>query len=619
MTIHATPSARHLRPVRALVVAAALAVAPMLSAPVSAIAQSHAPGALHEPHLLAAADFGIDPTTVTFNKDIAPILARSCMGCHRAGGAGPMALTSYQEARRYAQRIRDRTAIRDRMGAMPPWYVEKDIGIQHYKQDPSLTDEELAKIQAWVDNGAPEGRASDLTVELDTEVEDGWRIEPDLIVSSAEVFMPGGAPDWWGEIEPIDIPLEQDRYVKAVEIREVNDRPTEGTGRQTVGGRWIFHHLIYRTQVEGEGLLGATGWPVHEVGRNPDLFSEESGRMLKAGSQIVSESAHLHSTGVDTRGRLEFGFEFFPEDYEPEYQNARISLGDGLNISIAPNQGGQELHAYAVLEDHVKIIAFEPHLHAPGDRMCLEAIFKQHIETLTCVGYDHNWVRTYSYAENYEPLLPKGAVLHITGYMNNTESNANVPDPRNWQGSGNRSVSNMFIDLGIQLRLTDEQFVTEMAHRREVLGLDVNDHVIGCPLCMAQIPLLPELEEEEGEEDVTEAAGSAVEAGSVQGLLGAWVLPLETPQGGFQIGLDFTETAEGLLAATISTPVTPEPVAAERIHRSGDDVVLAFTLTAFGRTVASTITLSPGAAGDPMPADLDLDGLFSLSGTATRQ
>ena len=313
MSLHLWPSARFDGLARAAALGVTLALAAILWAPAAATAQSHEAGE-HELHLLAASDFGIDPTRVTFNRDIAPIMARSCVGCHRADGAGPMPLTSYQEVRRYAPRIRNRTAIRDRMGAMPPWYVEKDIGIQHYKQDPSLTDEELAKIQAWVDNGAPEGNPADLTVELDTEVTDGWRIKPDLIVSSAEIFLPGGVPDWWGEIEPIDIPLETDRYVKAVEIREVNDLPTEGTGRQTVGGRWIFHHLIYRSQVPGEGLLGATSWPVHEVGRNPDLFSEESGRLLKAGSQIVSESAHLHSTGVDTRGRLEFGFEFFPED-----------------------------------------------------------------------------------------------------------------------------------------------------------------------------------------------------------------------------------------------------------------------------------------------------------------
>jgi len=484
--------------------------------PEQAAAQSHS-GDEHQPHLFAAADFGIDPAGVTFNKDIAPILERSCIQCHRAGGAGPMPLTSYLEVRRYARAIQQRTAIRDRMGAMPPWYAEKDIGIQHYKDDPSLTDVELATIQAWAENGAPEGDPADLTVQLDVETEDGWRIKPDLIVSSEEILVRAGAPDWWGEIQSIPIPLEKDRYVRALEIREVNDVPTEGSGRHTVGGRWVFHHLIYGTRVEGDDD-SRTGWPVHEVGRNPDYFAEESGRLLRAGSEITSESAHLHSNGRDTHARLEFGFEFFPEDYVPEYENANVSLGDGLNISIAPNQSGQELHAYEVLQDHIKIVSFEPHLHAPGDRMCLEAIWDRHIETLSCVGYDHNWVRTYSYAENYEPLLPKGTVLHITGFMNNTESNANIPDPRNWQGSGNRSVSNMFIDLGIQVKMTDEQFVRAMAERREILGLDINDHVIGCPLCMANIPLL--------EEDASGGSESSASAAGADGDVGAAETPV---------------------------------------------------------------------------------------------
>ena len=80
---------------------------------------------------------------VTFSRDIVPILQRSCENCHRPDGAGPMSLITYQEVRRYGARIRERTAIRDRMGTMPPWYVEKDIGIQHYKNDPSPYDEDL--------------------------------------------------------------------------------------------------------------------------------------------------------------------------------------------------------------------------------------------------------------------------------------------------------------------------------------------------------------------------------------------------------------------------------------------------------------------------------------------
>ena len=99
--------------------------------------------------------------------------------------------------------------------------------------------------------------------------------------------------------------------------------------------------------------------------------------------------------------------------------------------------------------------------------MCLEAIWGFNIQTLSCSGYDHNWVRGYDYDDDYAPLLPKGTILHIIGYMDNSPTNKNVPDPRNWQGSGNRSVANMFIDLGMGLSLTDEQFQAEMAKRRE--------------------------------------------------------------------------------------------------------------------------------------------------------
>ncbi len=104
--------------------------------------------------------------------------------------------------------------------------------------------------------------------------------------------------------------------------------------------------------------------------------------------------------------------------------------------------------------------------------MCLEAIWGYNIQTLNCVGYDHNWVRGYDYDDDSAPLLPKGTILHIIGYMDNSPSNKNVPDPRNWQGSGNRSVANMFIDLGNRVSLTDEQFQEEMAKRREKLQSD---------------------------------------------------------------------------------------------------------------------------------------------------
>ena len=422
---------------------------------------------------------------VTFSRDITPILQRSCQQCHNPNGGAPMSLVTYDEVRPYASRMARRTGIRDRMGAMPPWYVEKDIGIQHFKNDPSLSDTEIATVAAWARNGAPEGNPADLPEPLEFPDDIGWKLgEPDLIVSTEEMLVEGTAPDWWGDITPTPTGLTEDRYVKSVEIREVNDVPRAGSERETVGARWVFHHMVWSTRVLDNPRAGASTWPVHEVGRNPDIFDPRAGRILRAGSSIVSSSTHLHSNGRDTRARLEVGFRFHPEDYEPEYRQAIFPFGNGSDIDIRSGEKDQELHAYVVLPQHTKLVTFEPHLHAPGARMCLEAIWGFNIETLSCVGYDHNWVRGYAFEDDYQPILPKGTILHITGFMDNTDDNPNVPDARNWQGSGNRSVANMFIDLGERLFLSDEQFVEEMAQRRERLNLGVNDHVVGCPLCM---------------------------------------------------------------------------------------------------------------------------------------
>ncbi len=436
---------------------------------------------------------------VTFSRDVAPILQRSCQGCHNPAGVAPMSLVSYQEARRWAPRIREKTQLRDRAGAMPPWYVEKEIGIQHYKYDPSLSDEELATIAAWVDSGAPEGDPAHLPPPLAFDSEAFWTAgEPDLIVETEEIYMEAGTPDWWGEIQSVPIPLDEDRYVMSVEIKEVNDVDRTDTGRATVGGRYIFHHMIWSTRVLADGddptlanfdASEATGWPVHEVGRNADIFDPEGGRLLRAGSSVVSNSVHLHSSGRDTRAKLLIGFRFHPEGYEPKYPNASVVLGNAMDIDIEAMTDRQELHAYEVLEQHTKIITFEPHLHAPGERMCLEAIWGFNVETLSCVGYDHNWVRGYAFEDGHQPILPKGTVLHIIGYMNNTPTNTNVPDPRNWSGSGNRSVSNMFIDLGMQVAMSDEEFLAEMNERVERFNLTKNDHIIGCPLCLHSIPV----------------------------------------------------------------------------------------------------------------------------------
>jgi hypothetical protein len=430
------------------------------------------------------------PQEVTFARDIAPILQRSCQNCHRPDGVAPMSLVSYEDARPYARAMQRRTSLGPHRGVMPPWYVEKNVGIQKYKNDPSLSDAEIAMIGKWADSGAPLGNPADLPAPRKFDDLNTWLIgPPDLIVKTQELVVKANSPDWWGEIEPVPTGLPEDRYVAALQVREINDVPSKDpSGRATVGGRFVFHHMIWGTDQGGGGGTN-TAWPVHEVGRGADFFPPEGGRLLKAGERIVSSSVHLHSNGRDTHAHLEIGFKFYPKGYQPTVRASRSrSLGNGVDISIRPNEANQQLHAYTVLQEHTKITSFEPHLHAPGSRMCLEAIWGYTIQTLTCAGYDHNWVRGYDYADDATPLLPKGTILHIIGYMDNSPANRNVPDSRNWQGSGNRSVANMFIDLGQGVALSDEQFQEEMIKRRQASTEDV---IIGCPLCNTVRSLIP--------------------------------------------------------------------------------------------------------------------------------
>ena len=119
---------------------------------------------------------------VTFSKDIAPILQRSCQKCHRPNSLAPMSLITYEEVRPWARAIKNRTGLRDQMGVMPPWYIEKDIGIQRFANDSSLSDEEVALIAAWADNGAKQGNPADMPTPPPFIDVDEWEIgEPDLI------------------------------------------------------------------------------------------------------------------------------------------------------------------------------------------------------------------------------------------------------------------------------------------------------------------------------------------------------------------------------------------------------------------------------------------------------
>ncbi len=377
------------------------------------------------------------PAQVTFSRDIAPILQAKCQTCHRPGGGAPMSLVTYEETRPWARSMKFRTALGTKQDVMPPWFIDKTIGIQSFKEDMSLSAVEIAKIAAWADNNAPLGSPADMPPPRKFAAANEWQLgQPDLIVPSPSFDMPAMTPDRFTPIGMTPTGLTEDRYVASVEVREVTDliEATPGAPeRQTVGGQVIFHHLAWMPIDPKAKTIDpevAGNWPVHEVGRNPDIFDPDAGKLLPAGSVLNFTSAHVHSNGKHTKAHVEVGFRFHPKGYKPTKKFVEI-LATSREFDIRPMEPNNTMEAFAVLEENTRIVSFEPHMHAYGARMCLEAIWSNTTETLICSGYNHSWVRTYTYREGTQPLLPKGTILRMKAFFDNSPAKRNDPHPRN--------------------------------------------------------------------------------------------------------------------------------------------------------------------------------------------
>ena len=419
---------------------------------------------------------------VTFSKHIAPILQRSCENCHRPQGGAPMALTTYEEVRPWARSIRNRTEARE----MPPWFIDKNIGIQRYKDDPSLSNDEIELIGAWVDNGAPRGNPADLPPPIEWPG-DGWTYgTPDLIVPSPAGTIEAEAADWFGEWGHSPTGLTEDRYVKAIEVQEVRlweeEVAVDDTGRAALG-LFVVHHAVLTAESpedpSGPAACGAQTFCgerddeftlVHELGQNPTVYPDEVGVLLPAGSVITFNSMHLHSIGREVRARLDVGFTLHPEGYDPKYKLGATSLRRATHydyeFDIPSNDDHVMRDGFHRLTEPTKLLTFEPHLHSSGKRMCFEALYPNNArEMLSCADYDHNWAKVYVYEDDVAPLLPAGTVIHVMAWYNNSATNKNVVDPRNWKGWGNRSIDDMMSGISRMVPMTQEQFEAELAAR----------------------------------------------------------------------------------------------------------------------------------------------------------
>jgi len=393
--------------------------------------------------LMAAA---LTEKPVTFTKDVAPIFQAKCQECHRKGSMAPMSLMTYDETRPWAKAIRERVLTRQ----MPPWHIDKTVGIQKFANDISLSDAQIATIVRWVDSGAPMGDPKDMPPPKEFPNYDGWQLakqfgQPDLVLKSDDYTMPAHGQDVW--FKPLTaIPVTEARWVRAVEIRP-----------GTPAGRKIMHHVLARLQQNepgasdeeldpnaGPGLL--MEWA---IGKSYDAYREGSGKLLLPGAHIWWE-LHLHAVGEQIRDHAELGVYLYPKGQEPQHRtrlmifNATATDANGAILDIAPNSVA-ETQGFHVLKQAARLENFQPHMHLRGKAMAMEAILPDgRRQMLSYVDhFSFNWMVNYIYADDVAPVLPKGTVLHITAWHDNTVANRNNPDPNQWIGWGDRTVDEM--------------------------------------------------------------------------------------------------------------------------------------------------------------------------------
>jgi len=409
---------------------------------------------------------------VTFSKDIAPIFQRSCQNCHRPGSIAPMSLLTYNDARPWANSIKKRVSNRE----MPPWGIDRNVGIQGFKNDISLTDEEVATVVKWADAGAPVGNPADMPapkVFADNRI---WHIgngKPELIVSMPQAHkIPAVGSDEVLEFVA-DSGLTEDRYIKEVEVKP---DPTSFK---------VVHHAALDLQApdtgpdasrENYGKGGARSFLVeYSLGKDYDAFPEDTGRLMKAGSK-VNFNMHYYSTGEEVMNTTSVGFVFYPKGYVPKHVIVTQHIGTNSDLDIPAGTIGR-VDAYTVLSNNAQITMVQPHMHSRGKRQCTEAIIpettgdisrgngsKTTRVMLSCINFDMNWNIAYTYKDDVAPVLPKGTIIHIMSWYDNTTSKFN-PDSKNWVGNGPRSVDIMSYQWQSFFYLSDEEYQQKVRER----------------------------------------------------------------------------------------------------------------------------------------------------------
>ena len=360
--------------------------------------------------------------TVTFAKDIAPILYQNCTACHRPGEVAPFTLSSYGDAKKRARQI----AIVTQSRQMPPWKANSHGEFQDERR---LTDAQIAAIQQWADQGAPVGNPKQTPPA--PQFASGWALgQPDLVLEPSQDFAvgPEGRDVYRCFVVPAN--LTEDRYVSTIDVRP--------------GNRTIVHHVIAYIDTSGRarrleaaasdgspgysnpggigflpaGMLG--GWA---PGAMPHHLPADTGTLLPKGSDVVLE-VHYHRDGKPEADRTKVALYFNngPVD-RPLHLFPLVNVG----IHIPPGEKNYEARASIPIIFDVNMLTVFPHMHLLGRQMTVTATLPDGTkkQLIDVPDWDFNWQGFYAYKKPVH--LPGGSRVDLVAHYDNSADNPRNP------------------------------------------------------------------------------------------------------------------------------------------------------------------------------------------------
>ena len=409
--------------------------------------------------LSGAALFAGTSSTVTFYRDVLPVLQERCQGCHRPGEVGPMAFGAYDQTRPWAKAIKQAVLL----GKMPPWYADTPPGRFH--NDPRLSRQEIAKLVAWSDAGAPAGDPKAAPRPL--TFPEGWTIDkPDAVFQVPSPFqIPAtGTLEYTYVIVPTG--FKEDRWIAQVEVRPGNRAVVHHANVyiREPGSKWLREYptgKLFIPEERGErvgtGGSSSAGASVREQviagyspGRPARQVPDGYAMLIPAGSDLVFQ-LHYTTNGKPTTDVTRIGFVFAKS--APLKRVIRVQASNA-GFVIPAGAPDYPVAGSAALGVDCELLNVYPHMHLRGKSMVLSAVYPtgEREEFVRVPHYDFNWQLVYSFSK--PRALPKGTILRADATFDNSANNRFNPDPKVSVHWGDQSWDEMmvgFFDLAVPL------------------------------------------------------------------------------------------------------------------------------------------------------------------------